>query len=86
MTQTYNGWTNHATWNVNLWLTNDSAFYTRMMSILDDTNLNDKMAAQYLNNLCIDLFRQSDGTSPQTPDCIGLSGVNWLEIVELNRE
>ena len=26
-TQTYNGWTNYATWNVNLWLSNSEGMY-----------------------------------------------------------
>ena len=27
MCSEYNGWTNYETWNMNLWLTNDSSFY-----------------------------------------------------------
>lgn len=27
MCKEYNGWTNYETWNMNLWLTNDSGFY-----------------------------------------------------------
>ena len=27
MCKEYNGWTNYETWNMNLWLTNDSSFY-----------------------------------------------------------
>lgn len=27
MCSEYNGWTNYETWNMNLWLTNDSGFY-----------------------------------------------------------
>ncbi len=34
--KTYNGWTNHGTWCVNLWLTNDEGTYRHCRSLADD--------------------------------------------------
>ena len=34
--ETYNGWTNHATWCVNLWLSNDEGTYRHCRSLARD--------------------------------------------------
>lgn len=33
--QTYNGWKNYPTWNVNLWLSNDEGLYRRTLEIIE---------------------------------------------------
>ena len=65
----YNGWTNRATWNVNLWLGNDEEIYNLMLSL--------KMvdAAQFAN-FCGYMWGE------ETPDGDSLSEVNWDEIVD----
>lgn len=34
MTEEYNGWTNHETWLMNLWLTNDESSYNVLLEAL----------------------------------------------------
>ena len=34
----YNGWTNYATWAVNLWLTNDEYSESNLRQMVEDTN------------------------------------------------
>ena len=57
MCEKYNGWHNYETWNMNLWLTNDSSFYEiaeeRIEEIAKDESINeeysniDKMDVSY---------------------------------------
>jgi len=57
MCEKYNGWHNYETWNMNLWLTNDSGFYEiaeeRIEEIAKDESINegysnlDKMDVAY---------------------------------------
>lgn len=84
--KTYNGWKNHQTWNVSLWLNNEYSLYTRFQDILKDGSLSEKLQAEYVENLCKSVWRQDDGTSPQTPDKVTLKDVDWLEIVRDNKE
>ena len=63
----HNGWTNRATWNVNLWLGNDEGTYTVMRSL--------KMTEpNQFENFCGYLWGN------ETPDGEKLSDVNWQEI------
>ena len=83
--QTYNGWTNHETWTVNLWMTNDERYYAQLCEIvasgdsLDDQAeaLEDFIRFEYdgeLSSIWADLINDS------------LDEVNWYEIVEVNQE
>ena len=38
MTQTYNGWTNRATWNVALWMSNDEFLYNTARACVEYRN------------------------------------------------
>lgn len=82
--QTYNGWTNHETWVVNLWMTGDPGYYDQLCEIvssgdsLDDQAeaLEDFVRFEYdgeLSSIWADLINDS------------LDEVNWREIVENNQ-
>jgi len=43
----YNGWKNHATWNVALWLMNDESLYNMVMSLDKEVTYRD-FATNYL--------------------------------------
>ena len=42
--QTYNGWTNHETWLVDLWMTNDERYYAQLCEIVASGDSLDEQA------------------------------------------
>lgn len=80
--QSYNGWTNWATWNVNLWLNNDYGLYTAMVELTQE--------ADDVTILADDIQQWVDGWKPEVlvtgmwSDLITyvLQDVNWLEIAQ----
>jgi hypothetical protein len=42
--QTYNGWTNHETWIVNLWMTGDPRYYDQLCEIVSSGDTLDEQA------------------------------------------
>ena len=95
MTDTrYNGWTNYETWNVNLWLTNDSGGHEYWMEQAaehfhsadgDDAADSAEIAK---NTLAKQLESEHEEARPEVhgvfADLLGaaLSEVNWHEIAE----
>jgi len=92
--QTYNGWTNYETWNVNLWLTNDSGGYEYWMEQAaehfhgaDGEDAADS-AEIAKNTLADQLEDEHNEARPEVhgvfADLLGaaLSEVNWREIAE----
>jgi hypothetical protein len=80
--QTYNGWTNWATWNFNLWINNDERLYRIMMKASEDLEL-DSYLVKFLKGtadniigtkLCSDL-KKSD-----------IKDINFKEVMEAIRE
>lgn len=67
---TYNGWTNHDTWNCNLWLTNDEITYRPLIKCKSINDIRDIVKTYMVT---------SDG---KCVDDIDLSKVNFLEILE----
>lgn len=85
-TNTYNGWTTRETWLVNLWLGGEECYYyelQRIMSGFDEAWEQAEEIEQYVRLIVADLDK---------PGLIGdllntsLGRVDWLEIVEANRE
>jgi len=73
---TYNGWTNRATWNVNLWLFNDQTRYEFLQAIFP-SGCGGPSAAE---RVCRMLF------GDKTPDKCLLSDVNWQEVCDAINE
>lgn len=83
--QTYNGWTNHETWLVNLWMTGDQSYYEQLCEIVSSEDTLDDQA-----EALEDFIRcEYDGESSSIwADLINdsLDEVNWYEIVEMSQE
>ena len=77
-TTTYNGYTNHATWNANLWLSNDEPTYrTVWFAAQDAFRLQGSNAVTAL----AEWLERSDLTKHLLKhDGINASEVNWNEI------
>jgi hypothetical protein len=91
-TETYNGWTNRATWNTSLWLNNDYGLYSakedfarRIRNHLEDGDITREEAlkdmAAKLRAFCNELWPNGC-----TPDKDRLSHVDWREIAEAELE
>lgn len=80
----YNGWTNHETWVVNLWMTGDQGYYQQLCEIVSSGDSLDDQA-----EALEDFIRSEyDGDSSSIwADLINdsLDEVNWREIVENNQ-
>ena len=69
----YNGYTNQATWNTALWITNDEStyyYFQQMVDTLDDQPLFDEIRC----------FIEALNTSGR--DTINADEVNYVEVVE----
>lgn len=80
----YNGWTNHETWMVNLWITNTESSYRMLCEAME---LPDPASrANWLEEHVRDAYMQICGSigACMWSDLLTLSvgRVNWLEIVE----
>lgn len=87
-TNTYNGWTNYATWAVKLWLDNDQLIQDDMYALVREYN--DKeiwTLAEALENEVTDMITEDVPVSLAL-DLLNnsLANVNWREIAEAYRE
>ena len=87
----YEGWTNYETWTVNLWLMNDESSYGLLCDVLKRKTDNQE-AADLLRDLIEDdtndMMKAKEITSSMAGDFLthALAQVNWLEIVQENRD
>ena len=76
-TNTYNGYTNRATWNCALWLTNDEGIYRLMVETFREEQADTESVRFFCNLLWPDC---------ETPDGDELSDVYWPEIADMITE
>ena len=63
----YNGWSNYATWNANVWLSNSKKLYDRAKGC--------EIHPCAFQSLCREVW-----PSGRTPDGAPLNDVNWYEL------
>ena len=79
---TYNGWANYETWNVNLWLQNDEGYYSHAVEILrcwsDDSGGLENFDGIAARECCMEIMGK------RTPDKVALSNpdIDWGEIAD----
>lgn len=71
----YNGWSNRATWNANLWITNEEPIYKLVGTIAKGSRSVSELADNMEGFLLI-LWND------KTPDGDSLKLVNWVEIAD----
>jgi len=83
----YNGWSNRETWLANLWLTNDRGLYDMLMDVYSESERLDIQAEKLADRLHYTLNEECLGVGFWT-DLIrtAFCRINWLEVVENNRE
>ena len=79
---TYNGWANYETWNVNLWIQNDEGLYGFVRDGLEE--MLDRCDNDWENVSITDLkelVRDAFGAN-KTPDGVSLmdSAIDWFEL------
>lgn len=92
--QEYNGWTNYPTWNINLWMSNDSEYWDeRAQEIWDNAKPTEYLTksqfarfelADQLKDEFEELSVDNNGEAGPLTDILGwaLSLVNWDEIAD----
>ena len=85
--ETYNGWTNYETWNVNLWLGDEEDFRDRAMNA-EDLYQAEGALRDWVEEVAEILVPGSVEGSSFVNDLFGtaLSKVNWIEIAECYRD
>jgi hypothetical protein len=81
---TYNGWTNHETWLVNLWLNNDEGSYHELLEIVANAeSLHDaahRVSATVTERAENNMTEEASITNDLITSALG--NVNWKEIVD----
>jgi hypothetical protein len=76
----YNGWTNWATWNVELWLDNEEPLYRAKQAYIRHAR---DISAETVALFCYDVF--PSGT-PDMKHPSEMATVNWQELADSWRE
>lgn len=85
--ETYNGWKNYPTWNVNLWLNNDEGLYHQTLAMVSEIRNHAKLVrvetADMLKSFVCEELAPDLGAS-FAADLLGyaLDQVDWFEIAD----
>lgn len=80
---TYEGWTNYATWNVVLWLSNEEPMYRASVDYFE-AQAKRTMNGQHVDNRYLDLISYLGLNGESTMDGIQYDG-DELDLVELDQ-
>lgn len=75
----YNGWTNRATWNVELWFSNEESLYRFKMDQINGVRDPEEINGSFVRRCAEEIF--PNGT-PDMADAMCLAEVNWDEIAD----
>ena len=85
---TYNGWTNHATWAANLWLSNDEGTYNALNNEIRRNITEDSTEEEIINlfqsfsDFCLPQMAREEIGNLDEVDWLSL-GQMWIDEVEL---
>ncbi len=82
----YQGWANHATWAINLSLTNDEGSAGLLRDIIANSLGDDHAAAEGIKRYIEEEMPDLGNTFWADLLNAALGDVNWLEIIENNKE
>lgn len=77
MTDRYSGWTNRATWNVALWVSNEKPLYDKLMVVCKELA---REGCHWTDEMALEFSKEIFGS--MTPDKESLDDANWQEIAE----
>ena len=84
----YNGYTNYQTWCVNLWLTNEPNSQNWLYELSNNSKHDDYDKAKTLKEYVLNNMYITYNVSSMFTDMLtdSLNQVNWIEIIEVNKE
>lgn len=89
--ETYNGWANHSTWNISLWISNNENVYATASIAVDTLNrrgiLNERITPEWAKSFCRIAFVDAFGRE-QTPDGTNIDdpSIDWAAIADMIKE
>jgi len=81
----YNGWTNSATWNVNLWIDNEYRLYRSKRGLLALNPDPSKLTAERVKEMAIEILGGTttpDLDSSDSGERLRWEDINWQEIAD----